>query len=163
MDIHIREQPLPGIGRRYELVLDAERSLSVIVQHGGSRHIVVIAEGADEPELAIRLDHEQAVALATLLLGARLTVGTADDDGIGAEEVVIETVTLGSWSPVVGQLPKDIRLPDDAAVLAVISDATPELVEDPTTRPCQAGDRVVVAVRRRHLDDVVQKLVGSVA
>lgn len=83
MDIHIREQFLPGIGRRYELALGAERSLSVVVQHGGRRHIAVLAEGADEPEFALSLDHEQAVAFAALLMAARITMGTAEDDRIG--------------------------------------------------------------------------------
>ena len=35
MDIHIREQSLPGIGHRYELDVDAGRKLTVVVQQGG--------------------------------------------------------------------------------------------------------------------------------
>lgn len=162
MDIHISEEPVPGIGRRYELRVEPDRNLSVIVQHDGERHIVVLRAGADEPEFAVRLDLEQAVALAALLMGARITMGTAEDDRIGADEVVIKTVTLKASSPAVGRLVKDIPLPADcdAAVLAVISDTTPELVEDHTTRPCQPGDRIVIAARHRYLSAVAQRLVG---
>ncbi len=163
MDIHISEKSFPGFGSRYELALGGERSLSVVVQHAGPRHIAVLAEGADEPQFALSLDHEEAVALAALLIGARLTMGTADDERIGADEVVIETLTLTSSSPAVGRLVTEIHPPDDceAAVLAVISDATPQLVEDAMTRPCQAGDRLVIAARRRALDDVARHLVGA--
>lgn len=83
MDIHIREQSLPGIGRRYELALEGKRSLSVVVQHDGRRHIAVLGEGADEPAFALSLDHEQAVAFAALLMAARITMGPAEDDWIG--------------------------------------------------------------------------------
>ena len=162
MDIHINEEPLPGIGRRYELRVEEDRNLSVIVQHDGARHIVVLREGADEPEPAVRLSLEQAVALAAILMGARIAVGTAEDDRIGADAVVIKTLTLKPSSPVVGRLVKDVPLPADcdAAVLAVISDTTPELVEDHTIRPCQPGDRIVVAARHRYLSAVVQRLLG---
>jgi len=162
MDVHISEEPLPGIGRRYELQVEADRNLSVIVQHDGARHIVVLGAGADEPEFAVRLDLEQAVALAALLMGARITMDTPEDNRIGADEVVIKTVTLKPSSPAVGRLVQDIPLPPGcgAAVLAVISDATPELLEDHTTRPCQPGDRIVVAARHRYLSDVARRLVG---
>ncbi|HWI04292.1 MAG TPA: hypothetical protein VNT52_10810, partial [Acidimicrobiales bacterium] len=82
MDIHISEKSVPGLGRRYELALGGARSLSLVVQHAGPRHIAVLGEGADEPEFALSLDHEQAVALAALLIGARVTMGTADDDSV---------------------------------------------------------------------------------
>ena len=162
MDIHISEEPLLGIGRRYELRLEADRNLSVIVQHDGARHIVVLRAGEDEAEFDVRLNLEQAVAVAALLMGARITMGTPQDDRIGADEVVIKTVTLKPSSPAVGRLVKDITLPADcdAAVLAVISDATPDLIEDHTTRPCQPGDRIVVAARHRYLSAVAQRLVG---
>lgn len=71
MDIRISEERLPGIGRRYELRVAADRSLSVIVQQDGARPIVVLGAGADEPEFAVRLNLEQAVALAALLMGTR--------------------------------------------------------------------------------------------
>ena len=162
MDIHISEEPLLGIGRRYELRVEADRRLSVIVQHDGARHIVVLGAGADEPEFAVRLDLEEAVALAALLMGVRITMGTPEDDRIGGDEVVIQTVTLKPSSPAIGRLVKDVPLPTDcdAAVLAVISDATANLVEDHTTRPCQPGDRIVVAARHRYLPAVVERLVG---
>lgn len=94
--------------------------------------------------------------------GLRFTMDTPEDNRIGADEVVIKTVTLKPSSPAVGRLVHDIPLPPGcgAAVLAVISDATPELLEDHTTRPCQPGDRIVVAARHRYLSDVARRLVG---
>lgn len=162
MDIHVREQRLPGIGHRYEMALSGDRRLTVVVQDGGRRELGLVSSHADEPDVAVSLTQEQAVALAALLSGARFSIDTTEDDQIPADEVVVQTVTLGAASPAVGCLVKDIRLggDPDAAVLAVIRDETPELVEDEPDQPIQPGDRIVVAARRQHLASVARQLAG---
>lgn len=47
-----------------------------------------------------------------------------------------------------------------SALLSSIRDETPELVEDEQTRPCQPGDRIVIAARRQHVAAVVRHLAG---
>lgn len=162
MEIHVREQRLPGIGHRYELALDLDRRLTVVVQDGGRRELGLVSGRADQPEVVVSFSQEQAVALAALLSGARFAIDSSDDHRIDSDEVVVETVILGTGSPAVGRSMKDIRLTGDkeATVLAVIRDETPELVEDETSQPCQPGDRVVIAARRQHLREVVQALAG---
>lgn len=162
MNIHIREQRLPGIGHRYELDVDAGRQLTVVVQHGGRREVALVSRLADEPDAVVSLSEEQAVALAALLSGARFSIDSTDDHQIDANQVVVETVTLGPESPAIGRPVTDIRLMGDpeAAVLAVIRDETPELVEDEATRPPQPGDRVVIAARRQYIAAVVRQLAG---
>jgi K+/H+ antiporter YhaU regulatory subunit KhtT len=162
MEIHVREQRLPGIGHRYELALDLNRRLTVVVQDGGRRELGLVSGRADEPDLVVSLSQEEAVALAALLSGARFAIDSSEDDRIDSDQVVVETVTLGAGSPAVGRAMKDIRLSGDkeATVLAVIRDETPELVEDETSQACRPGDRVVIVARRHHLDEVVHALAG---
>lgn len=162
MDIHIREQRLPGIGHRYELDVDGGRKVTVVVQNGGRREVGLVSRLADEPDAVASLSEQQAVALAALLSGARFSIDSAGDDQIDAEQVVVETVTLGPGSPAIGRPVSDILLMGDtgAAVLAVIRDETAELVEDESTRPSQPGDRIVIAARRQHLPAVVRQLAG---
>ncbi len=162
MEIHVREQRLPGIGHRYELPLGLGRRLTVVVQDGGRRELGLLAGRADEPEVVVSLSEEQAVALAALLSGARFAIDSSEDDRIDSDEVVVETVVLGPGSPAVGQTMTEIDLPGDkeATVLAVIRDQTPELVEDEMSQPCQPGDRVVIAARRQYLEEVVRALAG---
>ena len=163
MNIQIREQPLPGVGRRYEFAVDRGRNFTVAVNdRSGRRELAVVSGDAQEPDVVVALTQEQAVALAALLTGARFSIDTTGDDRVDADEVAIETVTLGPWSPAVGRPIEDIRLAgdDEAKVLAVICDDTPELIEQEEGRRCQPGDRVVIAVRRERLNDVVHQLVG---
>lgn len=159
MEVRIREQSLPGIGHRYELPVDAKRSLIVVVQRGGGRQIVVGRPDADEPAAAVTLTHDQAMAVAALLTGARFAIEAEREHQAGGD-VAVETVTLSERSPAVGRLVRHVPLlaGADAAILAVIRDDTPQLVEDEDAEPCRAGDRVVVAARRDRLAAVVREL-----
>lgn len=57
-------------------------------------------------------------------------------------------------APATGLCPDDVvaRMGGEAAVLGVISDAPPQLVETDESRGVQAGDEIVVATRRRRPD-----------
>ena len=161
MDVRIREQALPGVGHRYELLLERGRRLIVVVQRDGGREVAIGHGDTDEPVAVVSLSLDQAVATAALLTGARFSI-EADGDAEDAEDVAVETVTLGERSPAIGRLVRDVPLlaDSDAAILAVIRDDTPELIEDQTARPCEPGDRIVVAARRERLGAVVEHLVG---
>lgn len=162
MDVRIREQSLPGIGRRYEMAVGEDQLLIVVVQREGSRQVGITRSGADELTAAVKLTHDQAVAFAALLTGARFSVETDQDGGDRRGDVSVETVTLGEASPAIGRVVGDVPLaPDsDAVVLAVIRDETPQLIEDAATEPCRTGDRIVVAARRERLESVVRELRG---
>jgi K+/H+ antiporter YhaU regulatory subunit KhtT len=160
MDLRIREQALPGIGHRYELPVDAERTLVVVVQRDGGRQVGVRHGEADEVTVLLDLDHDQAMAVAALLTGARFSIES--EPGARAQDVAVETATLSERSPAIGRRVHEVPLvaDADAAILAIIRDDTPQLVEDEATEPCRPGDRVVVAARRDRVADVVRQLTG---
>jgi K+/H+ antiporter YhaU regulatory subunit KhtT len=162
MDLRIHEQRLPGIGRRYEFALGDGRIAAVIVGDDGQRVLAVSQEDADEPDVTVAFGEEHAVAIAAILMGARFSIQSGPDPATPEPHVTVETVTLGASSPAVGRVARDVPLPpgSDAAVLAVIRDATPELLEDPEREPCRPGDRLVVAARRERLAEVVELLAG---
>jgi TrkA domain protein len=159
VEIRIREERLPGIGMRYDVDLATGQRLFVVAEMGGRRHIGGGRAG-DAPEWEVMLDQEHAVILAALLLGARFTLDTREDPRVASNEVVVDTVELGGSSPALGKTKAEIRLAEDAAVLAIISDATPALIEDEAVHRCQPGDRVVVAARADRIDEVAHDLAG---
>ncbi len=158
-DVHIREQELHGIGRRFDLDVEDGLTLIVVARRDGSRDVAVSEKGADEPRGSVHLGREQAVAVGSLLLGARFSDGGGDS---GGGTLDVSTVVLGPRSPAIGRIPAEISLPGDseAAVVAVARDDTPQLLEDDRHRPCEPGDRLVVAARRDRLEAVVQHLAG---
>lgn len=74
VDLRFRERNLPGIGRLYELPLDGNRLLVVVVHRVGRREIVIAEVDSDKPSPSVTLDHDQAIAVASLLTGARFTI-----------------------------------------------------------------------------------------
>lgn len=162
MNVRIREQSLPGIGHRYDVSVGEDRHLIVVVQRAGGREISISRRGADAPMTSLALSHDQAVAVAALLSGARFSIESDPEGDAPSGDVGVETVTLGERSPAVGRTAREVPLVagSDAAILAVIRDDTPQLLEDEATEPCRVGDRVVVAARRDRLAEVIRELVG---
>ncbi len=162
MSLRIRARRLPGLGYRYELALRGDCHLVVVVQNDGRCQMGVLMADADEPERVVSLEHDQAVAVASLLTGARFSIDTTTDDRVRADEVTVETVTLGPRSPAVGRVAEEVSLPQDgdAMILAVIRGERGELVEEEPIEPFRPGDRVVVSVRRDRAADVAQRLAG---
>lgn len=161
-DVNIREHPLPGPGRLYELLLPEGTSISVAIDpRTGARSLSTLAHGEDEPALQVELDAPHAAALAALLSGLELqaspTPPSAPKDG-----VVVETIVIGAASPAVGHLVHDLTLPDPegARILAVIRDDTPEILEDDERRPCHPGDRLILAGRPTALVQLQAHLAG---
>lgn len=157
--VHIREQQLPGIGHRFDLDVEDDLTLTVVVRRDGSRDVAVSEKAPDKPRPSVHLGREQAVVVGSLLLGARFSDGGADRGGWALD---VSTVVLGARSPAIGRIPPEIPLPggSEAAVVAVARDDTPQLLEDDQHRPCEPGDRLVIVARRDRLDDVIHHLAG---
>jgi TrkA domain protein len=160
-DVLVRSQRLPGVGWRYDLDLIGGSRLVVVVEDGGRRHLMVMRPGDTDPLVSVALTGEQSLAVAALVSGARFGVA---EEGVGVPvggapegEVVVESLVVQPSSGAVGVPAEELdrRLGPDATLLAVISDETPEIVEEERERPTRPGDRVVVAVRRSRLDEAL--------
>lgn len=162
MEIQVQEVRLPGIGMRYDVELGDGRRVFVVAARDGRREIGL--RGADdEPGLAMELDRDAAVVLGSLLLGARFVFDTSADERRDADEVVVDSVELTAASPILGRTQSEIWQSDpDALVLAIISEDTPQLVEDRMSHRCRPGDRVVVAARSALIGEVLSRLGGAV-
>lgn len=160
MSINVKEQSLPGIGQRFEIELSPGRNLVVVATRDGGRAIGV--SGPDTDEVAtLALTADQSVMLGALLLGARFAIDTSDDPRVEGDTVVVETVTIPPDAVAIGHRPSQLLAPiaADAALLGVIRDTTPEIVEDQDA-PLAPGDRVAIAVRRDRLETVGRAFTG---
>jgi hypothetical protein len=135
----------------------SERILDGDVDVWGS-HVLVDPQ-RDEPLTTVRLPGEHAAVLAALLTGARLVLSSSEETvDLGTPdpaEVVLETVPVVTGSPAVGLAQNEItpRPGRDAVLLGVIDDRTPERLGY-GERGIRVGDRLVVAVRRSHLENL---------
>jgi K+/H+ antiporter YhaU regulatory subunit KhtT len=139
MDVEIREQELPGHGTRYELDLGDGHSVVVVAERSGARTVGFVAGDHAAPQHNLRLHPEQAVAVAAILLGARFSVISGGGGSRATADVVdVATVTLLPASPLIGRTAAEYEgeLDADAAILAVICDETPAIVEDERSHRC---------------------------
>jgi K+/H+ antiporter YhaU regulatory subunit KhtT len=159
-DIEVGATRLSGVGWRYDVPLARGMTLLVVVEDGGRRHLVLAREGEDEPWLSVPLTQEQSLAVAALLSGARLSMVHREAEppvGGGREPgTLVDSVLVTEGSAIRG-VPAAVvaeRLGPHAELLGVVCDQTPQILEGDPNRPLQTGDRVVVASRRTHRDEV---------
>jgi len=160
-EVHVREHPLPGSGRLFHLTL-ADGSLVAVARTPQSVGpiISVTPSGADEPLMTVHCTSAEATTIAALLSGVRFVIDV--DAGAPADGATLRTITLAAASPAVGRLLHELAGPDpdDAQVIAVIRDDTPDLVETDPDRRCEPGDRLVLVGRSSSLERLVRFLLG---
>jgi TrkA domain protein len=156
----IREQPLPGIGHRYDLDVETGR-ISVVIHHSGRRDLYVFEEGADRPTVCTLTDDE-ARRLGAIVGGAYFRPALIQDIEAVVGGLVVEWVTLRADSPGAGHTIADleVRKRTHMTVVAVVRDDV-QLVAPPPDEVLQAGDRVVVIGRPDDLPNFVSLVVGS--
>ncbi|WP_040494072.1 hypothetical protein [Ilumatobacter nonamiensis] len=160
--INVYEQPLPGLGQRFELQLDENHVLGMVALRNGRRQLTRRSVGDDDAATLIDLDRDQAVTIGALLLGAQFSV-TSPDDTVPADQVIVQTITVADGAPAIGRSARETlgEFGSDVAVLAVIRDQTAEIVEhDPDLALC-AGDRVAIAAHRGRHVSVIRALNGA--
>lgn len=161
MNITIREQPLPGVGKRYEIDLSETRRLHVVAATDGGRWLGV-AEAHDEDPPIIELDREQATMIGALLLGARFSIDISADPEVSGDTAIVETVTIPEDAPSVGHRPSEVlgAAPQSAQVLGIIRHQTPELIEPDLDAPLRSGDEVAIAARFDQMAGTRELLTG---
>jgi K+/H+ antiporter YhaU regulatory subunit KhtT len=158
MDVHVRQQRLPGIGRLYTMTLPNGVVVRVAVGRDGARELSIARPGDEDPWAAVALDEAHATTLAALLTGAQFVV--EDVASVADDTAMVDTVTVGPGSPLVGRSIAEVTLPGhDTTVLAIIRDQTPDLVED-EDQPIRPGDRLVIATRPSVLPELRRELTG---
>lgn len=158
--VNVREFPLPGAARLFEVALSDGAALRVSTESDAGQ-LGVIPAGADEAIVKVRLTRAEASTIASLLSGVRMVLRSDDDaDDADDDAAASRTVTLRAGSPAIGRLlhELDIPDPDHARVVAVIRDDTQRLLEDDPRRRTEEGDRLVVVGRPQALARLVRYL-----
>jgi len=161
-EVHVREHPLPGSARLFELTLAGGTVLQIFTESDSSdSHLAVLPPDADTPVANLRFSKAEAVTLSSLISGVKFVVRTHEGTD-AADAAGPSTVKLRASSPAVGRTLQEIEVPepDQAHVLAVIRDDTKQLLEGDVERRCKVGDRLVLVGRPDALARLVRFLQG---
>ena len=70
MPFDVKETVLPGVGKRFELYLDANRSIAVVLRTSGERQVYYREQTTEDYEEQFTLTDSQARTLGLFLVGA---------------------------------------------------------------------------------------------
>ena len=160
MSDQIREQELPGIGRRYSVQAEGGE-LSVVIHHSGRRDVYLSDVSGHRPPSVATLSDNQARRLGAVLAGAYFqpTVTSQIEAVVGG--LLIDWVTVGPDSPGAGRSIADlqVRRQTRMTIVALLRGEEVVVVPEPT-EVLHAGDRVVVVGRPEDLEGFMRHVAG---
>lgn len=120
----IREFDLPGVGKKFAIMTDANDRMTVIVHNTGHREIYHFQKGENFPFHAIRLESAEARRFGALLSSGFLQAVLAEPLEAVFEQLAVEWMPLDRQSPVAGRSLGDagIRERTGASVMAILRD-----------------------------------------
>ncbi len=160
MDDDIREQELPGIGRRYSVAAEGGE-VSVVIHHSGRRDLYLADEAGRRPPSVATLSDNQARRLGAVLAGAYFqpTLANRIESVVGG--LLIDWVTIGPDAAGAGRSIADlqVRRRTRMTVVAILRGDDVIVVPEPT-EVLVTGDQVVVVGRPEDLDGFVRHVAG---
>ena len=160
MSDQIREQELPGIGRRYSVQAEGGE-VSVVIHHSGRRDVYLSDPSSRRPPAVATLSDDQARRLGAVLAGAYFqpTLTRHIEAVVGG--LLIDWVTVAGDSPGAGRSIADlqVRRQTRMTIVAILRGDDAIVVPEPT-EVLEAGDRVVIVGRPEDLDGFVRHVAG---
>jgi len=157
----VKEQELPGIGRRYELDCIEGGTAVVVIHHSGRRDLYLVEPGQSEPQAVLTLTDRQSRSLGAILGGAYFTPAVVEEIEAVIGDLLIDWVTLRDDSPGAGRTiaALEIRRQTRMTVAAIARDGETLIAPDPGEQ-LRAGDRLVVVGRREDMGGFTRHVVG---
>ena len=160
MSDQIREQELPGIGRRYSVDADGDE-VSIVIHHSGRRDIYLSDRTGHQPPRVATLTDDQARRLGAVLAGAYFqpTLTSRIEAVVGG--LLIDWVTIApGWAGAGRSIAElEIRRKTRMTIVAILRGDDAIVVPEPG-EVLLAGDKVVVVGRPEDLDGLVRHLSG---
>jgi TrkA domain protein len=140
----VYESEIPGVGRKFELTLDGDARLVVLIHHDGRREVFSRAGPEADSERLFDLDARTARRLGAILSGANFETVDVADLEVPLGEAIIEWWEVGAASTLAGQTLGEagVRRETGTSVIAVQRGAETIANPDPGFR-IEAGDVLV--------------------
>jgi len=155
----VYESDIPGVGRKFELDLDDGGRAVVLVHHDGRRELFHRPSEDEDSEKLLDLRRDEAGQLAAMLQGAGFE--TVDVDALSAPlgDAIIEWVTVGADSPLVGETLADRNVRERTGATVIAVQRGEETVDNPSAELELAAGDVLVALGTRTEQAALEALV----
>ena len=147
MDVY--ETYVPGVGYKYELPLDGEARLVVIVHHDGKRDVYRRPAPDADSERLVTLTGEQARTLGSILEGGYYQPIELDATRVPLDGAVMEWFDLTADSPLVGRTLAEAGIRPETGTSVIAVRRGGETLANPEPETTFAADDVLVVLGTR--------------
>lgn len=156
----VYEDDLPGVGKKFEVELDDETRLVIVIHNTGKRELFLRESADADAEKLFGLSDRLARQVGTIMEGAYFQpIRTGSIETVLSEDTLIEWAKVAPGSPLVGKTLTETNLRQDLGISVVAIQRGEETIENPgADTDIRAEDTLVVLGSReacRRLDDVV--------
>jgi len=153
--MELRETDLPGIGKKYDLILESGKEISIIIYSTGKREIYLMED--EEPLCAIELSDEESRELGFLLAGAVYQPIPSTKMELIMKEMVMEWIKVEEGSNFENKTIADlqVRKRTGASIIAIVRGDKIIPSPDPYREVIKAGDTLVVVGTRNQVNQVI--------
>ncbi len=161
MSHYVREEELPGIGRRYNVEVDYGAVLTIVVHNSGRRDLYFFPPDSEVP-VTVAMSEEQAKLAGSVLSGSYSPpAAIAEIDKVVAD-IVIEWYTLGPGSPGTGQSLEELHIRSATGVNVMAILRSHNVIHGPgDAERFESGDRLIVAGRQSGMPAFRRLVVGD--
>ena len=159
MSVH--EEELPGIGRKFEILVGKGDRIDVVIHHSGRRDLYVFERDAEDPSAVLKLTDDQARRLGSVLSGTYFKPALVEEIEGLIGEFVVDWITLTDESPATGKTLAELqaRKRTGMSVISIIRTEATIRAPDPN-EVLRSGDRLVYVGPQRHLNGFLSYMLG---
>jgi len=152
----IKETDLPGIGKKYGVLLKSGKELVIIIHNTGRREIYLMED--EEPSCFIELTDEEARDLGFLLAGATYQPVSSEKMEMILQQVVMEWVKVEEGSNFAGKTiaQLEIRRKTGVSIIAIERGGKVIPSPDPYTEKIEVGDTLISVGTRQQIKSFLE-------
>lgn len=157
----IYETEVPGVGHKFELELDDDERLIVLIHHDGKREVYLRPGENQDSQKLFSLTGKRARQLGSILEGAHFQPIEMDEIQVPLGEAIIEWVEINSQSPVVGQTLRASNIREQTGVSIIAVQRGDETIANPTPDTTIEADDILVTLGSRDEQQAFSALVET--
>lgn len=145
----IYEAEVPGVGHKFEVELDGEERLVIIIHHDGKREVYLRPGQNQDSEKLFALTGKRARQVGTILEGTYFQPVELDEVQVPLGEAIIEWNDIDSSSPLVGQTLQEANVRERVGVSVIAIQRGEETISNPTPNTAIEADDILVTIGTR--------------
>ncbi len=156
----VYEADLPGVGKKFEVELDGERRLVIVIHNTGKREVFVREDENEDADKLFELSDRLARQVGTIMEGAYFQpIRTETIDTVLSDDTLIEWASVQEGSSLAGKTLAETRVRQELGVSVIAVQRGEETITNPDPEtPIEPGDTLVVLGSQeacRQLDELV--------